>query len=118
MRTWVHHARVDHPGLFDGKVVTLVSPAVEGRAPCGLPYGSTSGQMYRTMPRLVRSTYAIPYEVFEIPDYETRYYVIMRLGIAADVSLLCTANPSSIVKLCETADRRAEGPEIVWVVDE
>ncbi len=108
MRTWLYHAQVDHPGLLGGRVLTLVSPAVEGHTEAGIPYGSTSGVIYRDMPGPIRKTYLVPHEVFEIEDYEAKYYVLMRLGLAADVTFLCTANPSSIVKLCEVADQRAE----------
>lgn len=108
MRTWMFHAQKAHPDLFAGKVVSLVSPAVEGHAPCGVPFGSTSGQMYRDMPRLVRSAYAIPYEVFEIEDYAAKYYVIMRIAAVADVRFLATANPSSILRLCEKASEFGE----------
>jgi hypothetical protein len=108
MRVWLHHARLAHPRLFDGKIVSLVSPAVAGRTPAGIPYGSTSGMMYRDMNRLVRSCYAIPYPVAEIEDYDAVYYTVMRLALGCEVSLLATANPSSIQKLVETADACAE----------
>jgi hypothetical protein len=107
-RAWLYYAIHDHPSMLDGKALSLVSPAVEGRTPSGIPFGSTSGHMYRHMPRLVRNTYAVPYEVFEIEDYETKYYAILRLGIGADVTILCTANPSSVVTLCEKADEHAD----------
>jgi hypothetical protein len=64
--------------------------------------------MYRSLPRLARSAYAIPYEVFEIRDYEAQYYAIMRIGIAEDIRFVGTANPSSILKLCEKAEAHAE----------
>jgi hypothetical protein len=64
LRAWLHYAHAAHPGMFSGKVMSLVSPAVEGHTPCGIPYGSTSGVVYRDMPRAVRSTYAVPYPVF------------------------------------------------------
>jgi hypothetical protein len=108
MRTWFHHAIKDHPKLFSGKVVSLVSPAVEGLTPCGLPFGSTSGHIYKNMPGLVRGTYLVPYDLFEHNDYETKYTIIMRLGIGADVTFLATANPSSIMKMCEMADRHSD----------
>lgn len=108
MRTWLHHAGRDHPGLFKGKVLSLVSRAEEGRTPGGIPYGSTSGQIYRDMPRAVQSTYAVPYEVFEIEDYAARYYALMRLGLACPVSFLSTANPSSVLKMVEVADAESE----------
>jgi hypothetical protein len=108
MRVWLHHARLAHPRIFDGKVVTLVSPAVVDRTPAGIPYGSTSGMMYRDMNALVRRSYAIPYAVAEIEDYDALYYTVMRLALACDVTLIATANPSSIQKLVETADACAE----------
>jgi hypothetical protein len=108
MRTWLYHAQKDHPGMLAGKVLSLVSPAVEGRTPSGVPYGSTSGHIYANMPGLVRRTYLVPYPVFEIEDHEAEFYVLMRLGLAARVTFLCTANPSSITKLCEFTQEHAE----------
>ena len=108
MRVWLHHARLAHPGIFRGKILSLVSPAVAGRTPAGIPYGSTSGMMYRDMNPLVRRSYVVPYEVSEIEDYDAIYYAVMRLALEADVTLLATANPSSVQKLVETADARAE----------
>jgi hypothetical protein len=64
--------------------------------------------MYRDVPRALKSTYAVPYLLFEIEDYEAKYYCLMRVGIANDVSFLATANPSSIVKMCEMADKHAD----------
>jgi hypothetical protein len=107
IRTWLHHARRAHPGIFRGQILSLVSPAVAGRTPAGIPYGSTSGMMYRDMNPLVRRSYVIPYEVFEISDYDAVYYAVMRLGLQADVTLLGTANPSSVQNLVEIADASA-----------
>ena len=56
----------------------------------------------------MRKTYVVPYDVFEIEDYDAEFYVLMRLGLAADVTFLCTANPSSIAKLCEFAQEHAD----------
>ena len=108
MRTWLYHAQKDHPRILAGKVLSLVSPAVEGRTKAGIPFGSTSGHIYRNMPALVRKTYVIPYEVFEIEDHAAQFHVLMRLGIGANVTFLCTANPSSIAKLCEFAIEHAD----------
>ena len=40
----------DHPDIFDSKIVSLVSPAIEGYTPAGIPYGSTSGHIYKNIP--------------------------------------------------------------------
>lgn len=106
--TWMHFARRDHPDMFAGKLITIVSPAVEGHTPAGIPYGSTSGMVVRELPGVVRKTFAVPYETYEISDYAAEYETILRFGLAEDVSLLGTANPSSILMLAGTADRRAE----------
>lgn len=108
MRTWLNHAHRKHPDIFSRKCVTLVSPAIEGHTDRGLPFGSTSGHIYKNMPGIVRRAYSIPYSVFEIEDYEAKYYVIMRLSLEHDVRLVCSANPSSILKMCEKADEHAE----------
>ncbi|MFH0725192.1 MAG: GH3 auxin-responsive promoter family protein [Pseudomonadota bacterium] len=108
MRTWLYTARRDHAAIFDGKMVALVSPAVEGYTEAGIPYGSTSGHIYRELPGVIRRLYAVPYCVFEIPDYTAKYYTIMRLSLEQNVSMLCTANPSTILKMCEKADELSE----------
>ncbi len=109
MRTWTSHAKQTHPDIFEGQVVSLVSPAVEGHTPNGLPYGSASGHIYKNMPGIIRNTYAIPYDAFEIEDYGAKYYTIMRIALAVDVTFLATANPSSILKMCEKANEYGDG---------
>ena len=37
--------------------------------------------------------------MFAIADYKARYYTIMRMGIEKNVSLIVTANPSTIVEM-------------------
>jgi len=103
-KIWYYRALLDHPRFLRGKLLGVVSPAVEGHTPGGLPYGSASGQTYQTSPWWVKRAYAVPYEVSEIENYDAKYYVVMRLAIEQDVSFLATPNPSTIMKLTETAD--------------
>ena len=63
------------------------------------------------MPALVRRAYWIPYEVFEIGDYQAKYYTIMRIALEQDVRFLATANPSSILQLLDKAN--AHGEELI-----
>ena len=52
------------------------------------------------MPSLVKNKYVLPAEVFSITDYDQKYYEIAKLAIAEpDVSIIATANPSTLVKL-------------------
>jgi hypothetical protein len=106
--TWLHFARTDHPEMFAGKIITIVSPAIEGYTPSGIPFGSTSGMVVRELPSIVQGVYAVPYEVYEVEDYEAKYYALLRFGVAENVTMLGTANPSSVVKLAEMADRLSD----------
>lgn len=108
IRTWFHHALKAHPGLFRGRVLSLTSSAIEGHTPGGTPYGSVSGLIQQNMPRAVRTSYVAPAELSDTLDHEGRWYALALLGIAADVTFLGTANPSSVLRLVETAQRRSE----------
>jgi hypothetical protein len=108
MTTWLHFARKDHPQLLAGKVLTIVAPAVEGHTESGIPFGSTSGMIVKEMPKIVQSAYSVPYDVYEVGDYEAKYYALLRFGLADDVTFLGTANPSSVMMLAEMADRMSE----------
>ncbi len=108
LRTWFHHALRDHPGLFRGAVLSMTSPAVEGRTPSGIPYGSVSGLMQQHMPSLVKRCYVAPEELAATAAHEARWYALALLGLAADVTFLATANPSSVLRLVETIDTRSE----------
>src|SRR5436190_7064862 len=49
-RTWFFHAGRDHRSIWDRRMVSLVSPAIEGYTASGIPYGSASGETYRSLP--------------------------------------------------------------------
>jgi hypothetical protein len=105
---WLYFARRDHPSMFRGKVITVVSPAIEGHTPARIPYGSTSGMVVRELPGIVQKTYAVPYDVFEIEDYDAEYYAVLRFGLPENITLLASANPSSILMLAEMGNRLAD----------
>ena len=97
------------PGAYSGRILPIVSPAVEGTLPSGTPFGSASGHLYRNMPRLARSKYVLPHEVFEIDDYDLKYLTILRLALPhPDVTLMGSANPSTFVRLLDLMGRNRE----------
>ena len=97
------------PEAFHGKILGLVSPAVEGFRASGKPYGSASGHIYERMPRLTRTKYVVPSQVFSIEAYDTKYYVIARLALEQpDITYVGSANPSTFHKLLETIHQRSE----------
>lgn len=108
MRQWLYRALSSHPAYMDGRSVAIVSRAIEGRTPSGLPYGSASGVTYKNVPRLIRSAQAIPYAVAEIADYDQRYFLIARFALAAAVSFIITPNPTTLLRLAAVMSERTE----------
>jgi len=107
-RLWMLRALKGHPTCFDRKIFYLASPAVEGRTPRGIPYGALTGVIYQRIPWVVRHQYSLPYAVSIIADPDARYFVTMRLALAQSVSIACTPNPTSLIRLAETAAARPE----------
>jgi GH3 auxin-responsive promoter len=105
---WLCGLYRDHPGVVGGRILSVVSPEVEGRAPGGVPVGAESGHAYRTMPGPVRSIYTAPYGVFAIEDYEAKYYTLLRLAAGQNISCIATVNPSTIVLLADRLARHSE----------
>jgi hypothetical protein len=104
-RLWYYHAYRSHTDLFRGKWLGIVSPAVEGHTPGGIPFGAASGLIHQSSPRFVRNTYVNPPAVAEIENFEAKYYLTIRLALENEISFIGTPNPSTILKLVETADR-------------
>ncbi len=87
-------------GIYSGKVLAIVSPAIEGYLDTGTPYGSMSGLIYKSVPRFILSKYVVPPEVLEIKDYELKYYLITTYALAeSNITLIATANPSTLLKI-------------------
>ncbi len=89
-----------HPTLTKGIALSVFSPAEEGRTEGGIPYGAISGRLYMEEPKLIKRFISpIPYEVFIVKHYESRYYTLLRLALALPVTVIYTLNPSTIVML-------------------
>jgi hypothetical protein len=96
---WFYTLIMNKPKVFYGKALSIVGKAIEGAAPDGTVYGSISGIMQRDIPGFMEIIHTAPAAVFHIADYKARYYSIMRMGIEHDVTLIITANPSTLVEM-------------------
>ena len=114
MRLWMKRVLAEHPRAFSRKTLSIVSPAVEGHTPRGLPIGSMSGVTYQRIPWLVRRSYALPYAVALVGEHEARYFLTMRLALAANVSSLGTPNATTLVRLAQVGFDRSD--EIVKAI--
>jgi len=87
---------------FAGKVLAIGGALREVTLVDGTAAGATTGLIYETMPQLMRAKYVVPSEVFAIGDAELKYATIVRLALQhSDISVIATANPSTIVRLLE-----------------
>ena len=98
-KVWLFNFIQNRHKVFAGKILSIVGKVVEGYAPDGTVYGSVSGVTQRDCPGFVKKLYSNPQCVYSIADYTARYYVLMRMGIEQDITLIVTANPSTIVEL-------------------
>jgi hypothetical protein len=103
--SYVQHRELD---AFRGPVLAIGGALREETLPDGTPAGATTGLIYETMPALIRAKYVVPPAVFGIDDYELKYAVIARLAAQhRDLSMIGTANPSTILRLLEQIRRDA-----------
>ncbi|MDR2629722.1 MAG: GH3 auxin-responsive promoter family protein [Spirochaetaceae bacterium] len=101
---WFYTLIMNKPKAFYGKTLSIVGKAIEGAAPDGTVYGSISGISQRDIPGFMEVLHPAPADVFHIPDYKARYYAIMRMGIEQDITLIITANPSTLVEMQNNAN--------------
>jgi hypothetical protein len=102
---WAYYISRDHPGVLDGKILAIINPEDEAFTSGGIPYGAESGHAYKNLPAIIRDIYAIPYDVFRIKDYESRYYCILRIAMGQNITTIATLNPSTIILLCQKIEK-------------
>jgi hypothetical protein len=101
--SYVQHRQL---GAFRGRVLAIGGALREETLKDGTPVGSATGLIYATMPPSIRHKYVLPAKVFEIESHELRYAVIARLAVQhASLSMIATANPSTILRLFEQIER-------------
>ncbi len=104
-KAWMYFFYRNRPKVFTGYVVSIVGKQIEGYTPDGTIYGSVSGFTQARCPGLIRRMYVSPNDIYRIEDYTARNYAIMRMGIERNVTLVVTANPSTMIEMQHNVDR-------------
>jgi len=104
-KTWLFNFMHLKPKVYAGKIISVVGKQIEGYTPDGTIYGSVSGFTQARCPGFVKKLYTNPSCVYNIEDYAARNYLLMRMGIERNVSLVVTANPSTMVEMQHNVDR-------------
>jgi len=89
-------------------ILQITSPMRETLSSTGRPCGAISGLLAATQKRIVRRMYVVPQSVAGICHPTERYYTTLRCAIEHDVAFITTANPSTTIKLIETAQEHVE----------
>lgn len=108
LRVWLSKLYIDHPHMFSGHMLSVVSPEVESMSPTGVPCGAESGHGYRAAPGGMKAVYSSPYEVFEITDYDAKYYALLRIAAEQSISVIFSCNPSTVLLLAQRMEEYAE----------
>ena len=96
------------PGIVNGVTLSVFSPAEEGQSNDGTPYGAISGGLYLREPWLVKKYISpVPYHVYLIKDYESKYYALLRCALVLPLTTFYTLNPSTIVMLLKKLSKFA-----------
>lgn len=111
LRVWIGKLFLDHPRIFNGHALSVVSPELESYSKAGVPCGAESGHGYRTMPKVTAAVYCSPYEVFAMENYDAKYYTLLRLAAARSITFMFSVNPSTILLLAQKLG--VHGEEII-----
>ncbi|MFA6079539.1 MAG: GH3 auxin-responsive promoter family protein [Candidatus Omnitrophota bacterium] len=111
MSLWVYYITRDHPDIFKGRILPIVNQETEGFTASGCPYGTETGHGYKNLPKIMRGLFALPNNIFDITNYESRYYCIMRISMEQNITTIATLNPNTIVLLCHKLE--AWGDDII-----
>lgn len=107
VHTALGHLYVKFPKAFTGRALYFVGTRRFEVAGDHLDIGTMSGYNFTELPKLLRSIYAWPYELFEVADLTTRSYLALYIAIVSDTSLVAGIFPAPLVYLLRELEARA-----------
>lgn len=105
---WGLHMFEHNRHLWFKPMLQIASDWDEFRTPAGIPCGSISGLTAQMQMKLVRKHYLLPPSSSKIKDTHSKYYLAWRLGLVRGVSVMISANPSTMVNLARFAEGHIE----------
>jgi hypothetical protein len=105
---WASHLAKEFKDLRNGRILPIFSPLEEERSPSGLPCGAISGLIARMQGRLIESAYAAPFEASRFAVPQERHYAFLRSAAEKNVTMIITANPSTLLSFAKTLEENTE----------
>lgn len=103
--TWGKFVFDDRLCAFRDGILQITGAAYEDCTETGVPCGSVSGMCTDRLPKFVRKMYVRPSRAALIADGDTKHYVTMRFAVTKSVSLISTANPSTVLAIGRAGER-------------
>jgi hypothetical protein len=98
----------DHPRAVLRAILQSSGRYDESYTPSGVPCGAITGLLARTQKHIVRRFYVGTPDIALIDDPHAKYYALMRFAVARDVAFAITANPATLIRMAQTADKESE----------
>jgi hypothetical protein len=93
--------------IFRG-ILQMVSDWDEFRTEADIPCGSVSGLTAHMQKRVIRRLYVMPAAAGQVAETRAKYYTALRLALVKPVSMITSANPSTLVSLGRLLDQEKE----------
>ena len=96
-------------GLWRGRVFAFLAVEPRSFAKSGLPQNTSTGFIFRNLPKFMRSRCFIPSALSSIRNPEDRYLALAIVGFAeVGVTCMMTPNPATFIQLVHTVNHRFE----------
>jgi hypothetical protein len=105
---WGIKAIVEHPEMVGIKLLQITGPSNLGRTPSGLPIGMISSVAIRYQNRLLKSFYAVPFEICNVVEPLAKYYTILRLSLVQPVGMICAITAANLLRLATTGNEHQQ----------
>jgi hypothetical protein len=118
-RTWLKEYRrsweiwgvksiVEHAEMIGTKLLQIIGPANLGRTPSGLSIGMISSVAIRYQNPVIKSFYAVPFELCDVGDPTAKYYTMLRFALINPVGFICAITPTNLLRLAVTGNEHRE----------
>ncbi len=101
-KLWLYSCLMENPTIYDGQSLSAISTDEEGHVEDGTAYGSISGAAAKHIPKVLKSTFSVPYPIITIKDYQKKYYAMMRCALPADITFIISPSPSNLLRFHQT----------------
>ncbi|MGE5195267.1 MAG: GH3 auxin-responsive promoter family protein [Deltaproteobacteria bacterium] len=105
---WGVKAIVEHAEMIGTRLLQIIGPANLGRSPSGLSIGMISSVAIRYQNPVLKSFYAVPFELCDVGDPTAKYYTMLRFAVVDPVGFICAITPANLLRLATTGNEHRE----------